>query len=157
MRPFPGCFTRRGRATYDAAGIGASPSGKATDFDSVIRRFESSRPSRDFNQLLEILLRHPIPCQHHVSTRDKFGLARCSMRALPSTAQWHCGERCRFPSVQVQFGQRRASKLAKQAAKGAERSRFGTPSAHGMELVPAPPLYQPGCSVEPVPLLVSFN
>jgi hypothetical protein len=26
-------------------GVGASPSGKAADFDSAIRRFESSRPS----------------------------------------------------------------------------------------------------------------
>jgi hypothetical protein len=31
-----------------AAPAGASPSGKATDFDSVIRRFESSRPSQYF-------------------------------------------------------------------------------------------------------------
>ncbi len=35
----PGPCRRRRR-------IGASPSGKATDFDSVIRRFESSRPSQ---------------------------------------------------------------------------------------------------------------
>src|SRR5208283_3613034 len=30
--------------------IGASPSGKAADFDSAIRRFESSRPSHAFSQ-----------------------------------------------------------------------------------------------------------
>ena len=39
------------RATYHVAGgqsaaDGASPSGKATDFDSVIRRFDPSRPSQ---------------------------------------------------------------------------------------------------------------
>lgn len=36
-----------------SAPAGASPSGKATDFDSVIRRFESSRPSQSYplNQL----------------------------------------------------------------------------------------------------------
>jgi len=32
--------------TWPARSAGASPSGKATDFDSVIRRFESSRPSQ---------------------------------------------------------------------------------------------------------------
>jgi hypothetical protein len=31
--------------------IGASPSGKAADFDSAIRRFESSRPSQTFPEL----------------------------------------------------------------------------------------------------------
>jgi hypothetical protein len=31
--------------------IGASPSGKAVDFDSTIRRFESSRPSQPIAQL----------------------------------------------------------------------------------------------------------
>src|SRR5690349_8271110 len=31
--------------------IGASPSGKAVDFDSTIRRFESSRPSQALSQL----------------------------------------------------------------------------------------------------------
>ena len=31
--------------------IGASPSGKAADFDSAIRRFESSRPSHAFADL----------------------------------------------------------------------------------------------------------
>ena len=32
-------------ATYSVRHVGASPSGKATDFDSVIRRFDPSRPS----------------------------------------------------------------------------------------------------------------
>jgi hypothetical protein len=31
--------------------VGASPSGKAVDFDSTIRRFESSRPSQAVTQL----------------------------------------------------------------------------------------------------------
>lgn len=31
--------------------VGASPSGKATDFDSVIRRFEPSRPSQSVQSL----------------------------------------------------------------------------------------------------------
>jgi hypothetical protein len=31
---------------YFQRSIGASPSGKAADFDSAIRRFESSRPSQ---------------------------------------------------------------------------------------------------------------
>jgi hypothetical protein len=37
---------RRGRQPGIKSGIGASPSGKAADFDSAMRRFESSRPSR---------------------------------------------------------------------------------------------------------------
>jgi hypothetical protein len=44
----------RGKAIVrrSAAGlIGASPSGKAVDFDSTIRRFESSRPSQPVTQL----------------------------------------------------------------------------------------------------------
>jgi hypothetical protein len=32
--------------TMVRAPVGASPSGKAADFDSAIRRFESSRPSQ---------------------------------------------------------------------------------------------------------------
>src|SRR5882724_6084066 len=40
----------RGKASPAAfqTAIGASPSGKAVDFDSTIRRFESSRPSQAF-------------------------------------------------------------------------------------------------------------
>jgi hypothetical protein len=33
--------------------IGASPSGKAADFDSAMRRFESSRPSHAFHELAD--------------------------------------------------------------------------------------------------------
>jgi hypothetical protein len=33
--------------------IGASPSGKAVDFDSTMRRFESSRPSQQSNNSLK--------------------------------------------------------------------------------------------------------
>ncbi len=36
------------RAGATPAKLGASPSGKAADFDSAIRRFESSRPSQAF-------------------------------------------------------------------------------------------------------------
>ena len=36
------------RAPKRLSAIGASPSGKAADFDSAIRRFESSRPSHTF-------------------------------------------------------------------------------------------------------------
>jgi hypothetical protein len=36
---------REGRADLSRRHVGASPSGKATDFDSVIRRFDPSRPS----------------------------------------------------------------------------------------------------------------
>ena len=36
------------RAGTTPAKLGASPSGKAADFDSAIRRFESSRPSQAF-------------------------------------------------------------------------------------------------------------
>ena len=36
------------RAVRRRRGIGASPSGKAADFDSAMRRFESSRPSQAF-------------------------------------------------------------------------------------------------------------
>ncbi len=36
------------------AGIGASPSGKAADFDSAMRRFESSRPSQCFEMCRKI-------------------------------------------------------------------------------------------------------
>ena len=41
----------RREATHLTAPAGASPSGKATDFDSVIRRFESSRPSQTARSL----------------------------------------------------------------------------------------------------------
>ena len=43
----------RGKGVLPDSGgaIGASPSGKAVDFDSTIRRFESSRPSQAFAQL----------------------------------------------------------------------------------------------------------
>jgi hypothetical protein len=34
--------------------IGASPSGKAVDFDSTMRRFESSRPSQPVTQLKSV-------------------------------------------------------------------------------------------------------
>jgi hypothetical protein len=34
--------------------IGASPSGKAVDFDSTMRRFESSRPSQRTINLLKL-------------------------------------------------------------------------------------------------------
>jgi hypothetical protein len=44
----PDCATRW-RAVASGHAVGASPSGKATDFDSVIRRFDPSRPS------------HPVP------------------------------------------------------------------------------------------------
>ena len=37
---------RRGRQPGIKSGVGASPSGKAADFDSAMRRFESSRPSQ---------------------------------------------------------------------------------------------------------------
>ena len=37
---------RRGRQPGIKSGIGASPSGKAADFDSAMRWFESSRPSQ---------------------------------------------------------------------------------------------------------------
>jgi hypothetical protein len=37
---------RRGLQPGIKSGIGASPSGKAADFDSAMRRFESSRPSQ---------------------------------------------------------------------------------------------------------------
>jgi hypothetical protein len=43
----------RGKGVLQHSGraIGASPSGKAVDFDSTIRRFESSRPSQAVTQL----------------------------------------------------------------------------------------------------------
>jgi hypothetical protein len=34
--------------SLETNGIGASPSGKAADFDSAMRRFESSRPSQSY-------------------------------------------------------------------------------------------------------------
>jgi hypothetical protein len=34
-----------------SSAVGASPSGKAVDFDSTMRRFESSRPSQAVTQL----------------------------------------------------------------------------------------------------------
>ena len=37
------------RAVRHQPGVGASPSGKAVDFDSTMRRFESSRPSHAFS------------------------------------------------------------------------------------------------------------
>ena len=37
------------RAVQRKPGVGASPSGKAVDFDSTMRRFESSRPSHAFS------------------------------------------------------------------------------------------------------------
>src|SRR5580692_12380311 len=37
-------------AAFPNSSIGASPSGKAVDFDSTIRRFESSRPSQAATQ-----------------------------------------------------------------------------------------------------------
>ncbi len=42
-------------AAVRRAGFGASPSGKAADFDSAMRRFESSRPSH-INQLVMRLI-----------------------------------------------------------------------------------------------------
>jgi hypothetical protein len=48
--------------------IGASPSGKAADFDSAIRRFESSRPSQCLQRLrlsaLELCSHMSAPCRH---------------------------------------------------------------------------------------------
>jgi hypothetical protein len=38
---------------WPAKAFGASPSGKAADFDSAIRRFESSRPSQQVFDLIE--------------------------------------------------------------------------------------------------------
>jgi hypothetical protein len=52
--------------------IGASPSGKAADFDSAIRRFESSRPSQLFQRFKK------------TSIIGRFGLAPI----------WHRGEAC---------------------------------------------------------------
>jgi hypothetical protein len=42
--------------TSKNASIGMSPSGKATDFDSVMRRFESYHPNH-FQELLKTLIR----------------------------------------------------------------------------------------------------
>ena len=39
-------------ATYSVPIVGASPSGKATDFDSVIRRFDPSRPSHSLPEIV---------------------------------------------------------------------------------------------------------
>ncbi len=44
------------RAGATPAKLGASPSGKAADFDSAIRRFESSRPSQAFTACRDFLL-----------------------------------------------------------------------------------------------------
>jgi hypothetical protein len=41
----------KGVLPHSGGAIGASPSGKAVDFDSTIRRFESSRPSQAVTQL----------------------------------------------------------------------------------------------------------
>src|SRR3954452_11149652 len=42
------CLAAGVRTVYSPGRVGASPSGKAADFDSAIRRFESSRPSQTF-------------------------------------------------------------------------------------------------------------
>jgi hypothetical protein len=41
---------RKGFCAFRLSAVGASPSGKAVDFDSTIRRFESSRPSQAFQR-----------------------------------------------------------------------------------------------------------
>src|SRR5271165_980818 len=53
-------FTSRGTRPIHALPDGASPSGKATDFDSVMRRFESSRPSQEIAHI-NILLTYISP------------------------------------------------------------------------------------------------
>jgi hypothetical protein len=49
--------------------VGASPSGKAVDFDSTIRRFESSRPSQQINDLASRILRCGAACRHQRETK----------------------------------------------------------------------------------------
>jgi hypothetical protein len=58
--------------------IGASPSGKAVDFDSTMRRFESSRPSQDLANEIRHFLRAPSAsgCRDDdasASRRDRIG------------------------------------------------------------------------------------
>ncbi len=57
LRPNGRCAGRYG---------GASPSGKAADFDSAIRRFESSRPSHTFRKWLDFAMS---PAEAGVGTR----------------------------------------------------------------------------------------
>ncbi len=53
-------FTRGRRRAYARSGAsaGASPSGKAADFDSAIRRFESSRPNQSYFAALSGVYEH---------------------------------------------------------------------------------------------------
>jgi hypothetical protein len=44
-------FTLPENALWPPGVIGASPSGKAADFDSAMRRFDSSRPSQPYHGL----------------------------------------------------------------------------------------------------------
>ncbi len=45
------------RAVFYQRTIGASPSGKAADFDSAMRRFESSRPSQELRGSLKLFVK----------------------------------------------------------------------------------------------------
>lgn len=53
--------------------IGASPSGKAADFDSAIRRFESSRPSQTGERRVVLNVRFMVSGAT-VGRQDFFGL-----------------------------------------------------------------------------------
>ena len=69
-------------AAWDKSGIGASPSGKAADFDSAMRRFESSRPSQCF-QLLRLSPR-PIASARLPQGYHKSGVRPLSLSEIKS-------------------------------------------------------------------------
>ncbi len=50
---FKRALDREVRVCYNEKSIGVSPSGKAPDFDSVMRRFESCHPSHNYGSLAQ--------------------------------------------------------------------------------------------------------
>jgi hypothetical protein len=91
QRAARGGKTRSCREPFSA--IGASPSGKAGDFDSPMRRFESSRPSHPVRISENFLFRHekspPIAdfLRKAILYRDRFGRDATEIRQHSPTVR----------------------------------------------------------------------
>jgi len=76
---------------------GASPSGKATDFDSVIRRFESSRPSQTSGLEPAVFQLHKNSPQIRV-LRGRFGIRSMEVHELTANG-------CRLTECRSEFAE----------------------------------------------------
>jgi hypothetical protein len=78
--------------------IGASPSGKAADFDSAIRRFESSRPSQIMKDLIDrgpggpTRLDRPRRFTRISCLKTQGSACDVGFRGLSRPAQWECAK-----------------------------------------------------------------